>query len=121
MKFPSLVKLPKYNKFNFEPRYYDSVKEEIDMRTQRIKAEMDAQNAAGLNDRAQFKAEMEQAFKRRASENRSSSVMQIVFILLFSSIFVGYLFYGNNVVYAALILIPAYILYRRKGFTRKKE
>ncbi len=122
MKFPSLVKLPKYNKFNFEPRYYDPVKEEIDVRTARIKHEIEAEEAAGLSnaDRARFKAEMNQVFSRRAAEDRKSSVMQVVFILLFFSIFVGYLFYGNNVIYAALILIPAYIFYRKKQFTGKK-
>lgn len=121
MKFPSLIKLPKYNKFNFEPRYYDPVKEEIDQRTQRIKFDMDAQRAGGSNDRAQFKAEMEQAFKRRENQERSSSVMQISFILLFFSVFVGYLFYGNNVIYGALILIVAYIFYRRRAYVGKKK
>lgn len=122
MKFPSLVKLPKYNKFNFEPRYYDPVKEEIDVRTGRIKQEIEAQEAAGLtaSDRARFKSEMDSVFKRRADEDRKSGIMQVVFILLFFSIFVGYLFYGNNVIYAALILIPAYIFYRRRQFISKK-
>ena len=122
MKFPSLVKLPKYNKFNFEPRYFDPVKEEIEARTARIKQEMDAQQSAGLNahDRARFKSEMEQVFKRRAAEDRKSGIMQVLFILLFFSISVGYLFYGNNVLYAAIILIPAYILYRKRQFSSKK-
>lgn len=120
MKFPSLVKLPKYNKFNFVPRHYDPVKEEIEMRTSKIKHEMEAREAAGKDAHAEFRAEMEQVFKRRAAQDRGSNIMQIVFILLFFSVFVGYLFYGNNVVYGALILIPLYILYRRKTFSRKE-
>lgn len=121
MKFPSLVKLPKYKKFNFEPRYYDPVKEEIDMRTQKIKHDMDAQRRAGADDRALFKAELDQVLRRRAAEDRNSTIMQAVFVLLFLSIFTGYLFYGNNVIYGALILIPIYILYRGRAFVRKKK
>ena len=121
MKFPSLIKLPKYSKFNFAPRYYDPVKEEIEQRTHRIKTEMDAQRAIGSDDRARFRAEMEHVFKHREKQERSSSIMQITFILLFLSIFVGYLFYGNNVIYGAIILIPAYIFYRRKAYVGKKN
>lgn len=121
MKFPSLVKLPKYKKFNFEPRYYDPVKEEIDMRAHKIKSEMEAQRRAGADDRALFKAELEQVLRRRETEDRNSTIMQVVFVLLFLLIFTGYLFYGNNVIYGALILIPIYILYRGRTFMRKKE
>lgn len=121
MKFPSLVKLPKYNKFNFEPRYYDPVKEEVEMRAEGIRREMEAQKRLSADDRANFKAELEKTLKRRAAEDRKSNVMQITFILLFVSIFVGYYYYGNNVVYGALILIPIYILYRSKTLVRKKE
>jgi len=30
MKFRSFVKLPRYKRFNFEPRYYDPIKEEVE-------------------------------------------------------------------------------------------
>lgn len=121
MKFPSLIKLPKYNKFNFEPRYYDPVKEEIEIRTSKIRQELEAENRISSDQRAQFKAEMEQVFRRRETEDRQTGVIQAIFILLFASVFVGYLFYGNNVFYAALILLPAYILYRKKSLTSNKK
>ena len=121
MKFPSLIRLPKYNKFNFEPRYYDPIKEDIENRTQRIKDELEAEKRLDPNDRARFRREMHEVFKRRAAEDRSSSILQVTFILLFLSIFVGYLFYGNNALYVAMILIPMYILYRKRSFTSKKE
>ena len=40
MKLPSLFKTPKYRKFDYNPRYYDPVKEEVEERVQRIKREM---------------------------------------------------------------------------------
>lgn len=121
MKFPSLVKLPKYKKFNFEPRYYDPVKEEIDMRAEKIRLDMEAQQRVGADDRALFKAELEHVLRRRETEDRNSTIMQVVFVLLFIAIFAGYIFYGNNVIYGALILIPVYILYRSRAFARKKK
>lgn len=121
MKFPSLVKLPKYNKFNFEPRYYDRIKEDIETRTQNIKAELEAHERIDPKDRARFRSEMEQVFTRRAAQERKSTIMQVAFILLFVSTCVGYLFYGNTVFYAALILLPMYVLYRRRSFMSKKD
>ena len=40
MKLPSLTRLPKNRRFNFQPRYYDPIKEEIEERTSRIKKEI---------------------------------------------------------------------------------
>ena len=121
MKFPSLVKLPKYNKFNFDPRYYDPVKEDIENRTRRIKEELESEKRIDPADRERFCREMNDVFKRRAVEDRSTSMIQVTFIVLFLSVFAGYLFYGNNALYVAFILVPIYILYRKRSFTSKKE
>jgi hypothetical protein len=42
MKFPTLFgKIPKYQKFNFEPRFYDAEKEEREARERRIRRELE--------------------------------------------------------------------------------
>lgn len=43
MRLPSLVKLPKNKRFNYEPRYYDPEKEELQERIQRIEAQVKAE------------------------------------------------------------------------------
>lgn len=121
MKIPSLVKLPKYSKFNFEPRYYDPVKEDIENRTQMIRAELEAHERISPDERARFSSEMEQTYSRRAAQDQKSTIMQVVFIFLFIGLFAGYLFYGNYVLYAAFIILPMYILYRKRSFGSKKE
>lgn len=49
MKLPSIVKLPKNRGFNYKPRYYDPVIEELQERVRKIKAEMgeDLENDEG--------------------------------------------------------------------------
>lgn len=40
MKVPSIFRLPKYQRFEIQPRYYDPVKEDIEKRTDRIRKEI---------------------------------------------------------------------------------
>ena len=46
---PSLVKLPRHRKFDFEPRFYDPIKEEIEERVSKIHKEMDEDEKAKNN------------------------------------------------------------------------
>ncbi|EMR01275.1 hypothetical protein [Cesiribacter andamanensis] len=110
MKIPSLVRLPKYNKFTYEPRYYDPVKEEVTERAERIRREVEAQPSEELRGRLQ--AEWKQAQSRQETQAKQSSVSQLIFVVLFFFTFVGFIFYGNNALYLGLILIPVYIFLR---------
>lgn len=112
MKLPSLIRLPNNKKFTYEPRFYDPIKEEIDERTERIRREMESDASMTTQQRLKFKEEWKQASQRNDAEDKRSSISQMVFILLFSLTFVGYIFYGNNALYIGLILIPLYIFLR---------
>lgn len=112
MKLPSLIRLPNSKKFNYEPRFYDPIKEEIAERTERIRREMEADAKISEEQRIKFRAEWQQVHDRRETEVKRSSISQLVLILLLASLFVGYIFYGNNVLYLGLILIPGYIFLR---------
>ena len=48
MKFPSLSRIPKNKRFNFEPRYYDPIKEDIQNRTERIDVVLGVQGQTPL-------------------------------------------------------------------------
>jgi Flp pilus assembly protein TadB len=113
MKFPSLIRLPQYKKFVYEPRYFDPVKDEITERTARIKQEVEAdQRMEAAGTREQFRREMDQVFQRRLQNERSTNILQVVLVLLMVLIFVGYLFYGNAALYPGLVLLAAYIVFR---------
>ncbi len=102
MKFPSLSRIPKYKKFNFEPRYYDPVKEDIKNRTERIKGELKI--TSPHSHREQFKT----AFRNREKREKSSDFMQLILILILLGAFGGWLIYGNVVFY---FIIPVFLLY----------
>ena len=108
MKLPSLTRLTKNKRFNFEPRYYDPIKEEIEERTSRIRKEI------GDSDEY-FREHISSAFRRRARTEKTSGILQFILIISFVIIFFGYIYFGNQVFYLFLILIPLYIWMKRRN------
>ena len=108
MKLPSLTRLTKNKRFNFEPRYYDPIKEEIEERTSMIRKEI------GDSDEY-FREHISSAFRRRARTEKTSGILQFILIISFVIIFFGYIYFGNQVFYLFLILIPLYIWMKRRN------
>jgi hypothetical protein len=107
MKLPSLTSLPKNKRFNFEPRYYDPIKEEIEEKTSRIKQE--------LGDSSDmYRQHISNAFRRRAKSEKTSGLLQVIFVISFVVIFFGYIYYGSQIFYVFLVLIPMYIWMKRR-------
>ena len=113
-KFPSIVKTSKFNRFSFDPRYYDPVKEEIEGK---IRA---AQNASGQSETIEYPSNISAAFQKRARQNNKSNVVQLVLAMVLMGTFVAWLFYGNDVFYAFILLSPAYFYFRLKKKVVKK-
>jgi len=103
MRIPTLSRLPKNKRFNFQPRYYDPIKEEIEERTNRIKSELDESSSQS------YRENISSAFRRRSRAEKRSGVMQFGFVIVFALIFFGYLLYGEKIFFAFLVLIPFYI------------
>ena len=114
MIFPFFKRVPRHKKFNYEPRYYDSVKEEINIRTQQLKRELDK----GSDEQNLYKENISAAFSRRARKDKRVSGMQAVIIALFVGTFIGYYFYGNLALWVFVILFPVYIFIRSRKFFR---
>ncbi len=110
MKLPSIIKIPSYQRFNYEPRYYDPVKEDIEERTQRIRRRIEADKMRGLHP---ARARLEGAFARRVPhEDNASFIRLLVGVVLFSGV-VGYLYFGNIAVYIASGLVFGYLLFKK--------
>lgn len=105
MKFPSLIKTAKYRRFEMEPRYYDPIKEELEERTERIKREMkgdyDPQYSGGRI-----------SFDRKTRKTASASMLQLVIAAVLSLGVVGWLYLGNDVLYALWLGVPIYLYFR---------
>ncbi|MFQ3212824.1 MAG: hypothetical protein ACJAT1_000199 [Marivirga sp.] len=108
MKVPSLFRLPKYQRFEIQPRHYDPVKEDIENRTARIKQELrlarEGKEVESIRD----------AFKTRRNSNKSADLFQLLMIVIIAVSVGGYIFWGANVYFALLLLVPLYIILRRK-------
>lgn len=108
MKFPSIMRISKYNRFHYEPRYYDPVKEEIREKLRAAKME--------LNEgyKSTHGSSISAAFQRRQRKSGQSSILQLVIAIVLLGTFIGWLFYGNDVFYFAILLTPVYFYFRLK-------
>ncbi len=106
MKFPSLFRTPTNKRFNFEPRYYDPVKEEIARRTARIEREMTQEQTNN------YRTNISNAFARKPRQSNKTGLIQFSLIaILFCGIF-GWLFYGDIVLYIILGVMAIYLVIR---------
>ena len=111
MRFPSLIRLPRNKQFEVKPRYYDPIKEEIAQRTERIRREMQGGDEAGPTGRI--------TFERKSAAVPNASLMQLIIAAILSLTVVGWLYLGNDIAYALLIVVPIYFFFRFKRLFRK--
>lgn len=71
MKFPSLFKSKTPNRFEIKPRYWDPVKEEIALRTEFIKRELEAEGKLSPEE-IELKAKYETGIRGAFSQNRKN-------------------------------------------------
>ena len=110
MKFPSIFKLPRHQRFHMEPRYYDPVKEELQERERRIIAEINAQKKAGTYMPG---SRISGSFSRNAAQKDESGLMRFVIATLLFGGAVGYLYFGILAIYAAFGLGMMYFFVKR--------
>ena len=113
MKFPSIIRLPRHRTFNFSNRYFDPIKDELDERTERIKRELQIEGEEGVGSKEEFRASIK--FERKQAPVRSASAMQLVIAAGLASLCFGWLYYGNDILYATFLIFPIYLYYRFKN------
>ena len=113
MKLPSFIKLPDHKKFTIAPRYYDPIKEEIMERTEIIKRKMSGE------ENFEVKAH-KITFDRRASPGPNTSGLQILIALILGSSFLGWLNYGNSILYLLWLILPVYLFLKFKKKRAKR-
>lgn len=104
MRFPSLIRLPKYKRFEITPRHYDPIKEEIEARTARIKSEMNGEDPEYVSGRINF--------ERRSKSIPNTSFLQLIIAATLGLTVVGWLYFGNVVFYALWLFVPVYLFFR---------
>ncbi len=110
MKIPSLSRLPGYKRFNFEARYYDSIKEDIKNRTERIKGEL---KITSTQSHSEF---FKTAFSNRVKREKSSDFMQLLLIVILMGSIGGWIIFGNIALYIFIFIFPPYLFFRTRKF-----
>jgi type IV secretory pathway VirB6-like protein len=112
IKFPSLFgRTPKHQKFSFEPRFYDPIKDELKERENRIRQEMENEKNKTIEG---YKTRIHGSFhsaRKRSSASQAdlqAAVMRIAILLVLVVILVAYLQWGSVALYGLLIVIPVY-------------
>ncbi len=81
MGIGSFFYLPRNKKFNFQPRYYDEKKEELEKRIRRIKQEMGKPEDEDIYI-PNIKGQMRGGYFKRSQEQKRRSSFRLVFILV---------------------------------------
>lgn len=110
MKLPSIINIPAYQRFKYEPRFYDPIKDEIDGRRKRIRRQLDGDKRRGTDS---SKTRIEGAFARRVPHEAKSTFLRlIVAAILFSGV-VGFLYFGNIAVYLTVAVVLGYLVSKK--------
>jgi hypothetical protein len=108
MKLPSILKIPSYQRFNYEPRYYDPIKEDIEERRKKFKKQMDADGK-----RRSSRSRIEGSFRRRAQAEDNSGFLRLGIAALLFGGAVGFLYFGNIAVYITGAVAFIYLILRK--------
>ncbi len=110
MRLPSIIKIPSYQRFHYEPRHYDPIKDDIDERRKRIRRSLDAERKRGDYS---ARSRLEGSFRRRkAAEDNSGFLRLIIGAILFAGV-IGYLYFGNLAIYIAAGLVLTYMVFKK--------
>ena len=122
MKFLSLfTKAPQHQRFNYTPRFYDPVKEELEQRESRIKKELEKERGVETEDttasyRTRIAGSFQAARKRSKQPGGTNVAMTRLFILLFITIFlIAFLEFGRPALYMFVLFIPFYLYLKFKS------
>jgi hypothetical protein len=112
MKFPSIIKIPRHQRFNIQPRYYDPVKEDLEQRVSRISKEL----KNGESTETDISPQLKGAFKGRFYERRAipgnSNLLQFFIISILAGGIFGYIYFGEIIFYFLLLAAALYIYLR---------
>ncbi len=109
MRFPSFIRLPRHQKFNYDPRYYDPVKEDLDRRISLAKK----QTSDDTNDSNRERISAQ--WRRTERNSQKASVRQLIIVAFLISSVLAYFYFGNNGIYGIIgTLILGYLVYKFK-------
>lgn len=102
MKLPTLTRLARYKRFDYQPRYYDPVKEEVEARAESIRKQIRQQKSGNYQ---QDNTRIREAFRQNRRKDKRADLMQMAFVVFFGAAIFAYLEFGN------IVLIPSLLFF----------
>ena len=116
MKIPTLFgRTPKHQRFSFEPRFYDSQKEEREERNRRIRQELEQEkNNSPEGYQNRIKGSFSSALKRSSvtSSDLQASLLRLAILFFLVTFIVAYLQWGNTALYGFFSFVPVYVWFK---------
>jgi hypothetical protein len=118
IKIPTLFgKIPRYQRFKYDPRFYDPQQEERESRISRIKSELSTEaESLPVQD---LKSRMSGSFKqaRKLSKSTgdagmSTTMLRLLINLLLVMLLIAWLQWGNIAFSLLLLILPVYAWFR---------
>ena len=117
MKLPSLLSRPKYKRFEYQPRYYDPIKEDIKRRTDLIKKQLNKKNTFSSDN---YKSGIPGAFRHGTSPAGKAFNMQLLIVIFLICDVLLYFYTDNDYLWPAAILIQVIVIYFNARYSNKE-
>ena len=123
MKFLSVfTKAPKHQRFNYAPRFYDPVKEELEQRESRIRLELSREKGEVsqeelIGHRTRISGAFQAARKRSnpVSAGTSATMLRLGILLFITIFLVAFLEFGRPALYSLFLFVPLYLYLKFKS------
>lgn len=111
MKLPSLFRSPRYKRFDYQPRYYDEVREDIQKRTERIQQEL----GKDIPKNEKRISQIQGSFHNLPIKTKKKGIpFTFVLIILLSCGTFGYLYYGKEMLYLSVGLTILLSIFKQR-------
>jgi hypothetical protein len=115
MKIPSIVKLPKHKRFEYVPRYYDPIKDEINQKIAQAKRELEAEQNGTLNGE-HYVGRIRGSFRKNSRISRQKAdISQPFFVMSVLGASIAYYYYGNIAFWILAVMFPLYLLMKLRN------
>ena len=112
MKFPSFLRTPGHQRFHYEPRYYDPIKEDLKQRKSRIKKELENENEEENDHQSQLRGAFSGRIYKRKTASDSSVMLRFFIMAMLFGAFFGYIYLGETIFYLLLPFAALFIYLR---------
>lgn len=120
MKILSLfTKAPQHQRFRYNPRFYDPVKEELKEREDRIKSELERERGEVRQEPGDYRSRIAGSFqaarkRSKPTTDTSATLIRLGILLFLTVLIVAYLEWGRTALYLLFLFVPFYFYLKFK-------